>query len=244
MKLEDPPPVLFYRGELRECPLVGVVGTRKPNSYTHKFVKDIVRDSLASGYGVVSGGAVGVDTWAHEETIKNSGYGVCILGFGLLKARGSLFERLLKSNGVLISELMPYESGDKFTFPKRNRLIAGMSEFLIVPEAGSKSGALITARYAHKLGKKVFVHIGIGRSSNWDGCYKLLKEGTAEILKDGSDIFGESREDTPLEEFLKTPRTISEVAEFLGCGESQAIETLTTLELEGKVHRIGALFSS
>jgi len=178
--LNDPPPLIFLSGSLKDPPLVGVVGTRKPTNYTLNFIEELVGMAVSRGYGVVSGGAVGVDSHAHLSAVKNSGYTLCILGFGLLKARGRIFDRIREAGGSLVSEFLPHERGDRYTFPKRNRLIAALSEFVVIPEASGKSGSLITAKYAVDQGKKVYVHIGIGRSSNWDGCYRLLSEDSEE----------------------------------------------------------------
>ncbi|WP_457599772.1 DNA-processing protein DprA [Hydrogenivirga sp.] len=248
LELPDPPPVLFIKGSIKGLPSLGLVGTRRPTSYTLSLVDEVVGEAVKRGFGVVSGGARGVDARAHLATIKNSGYTLCILGFGLLKARGGLFEDILNSNGVLLSEFLPHEGGDSFTFPKRNRLIAAISDLLFVPEAGSRSGALITADHALKLGRRVYVHIGIGRSSAWDGCYKLLREGKAELVKDGRELFGgsgvPSGSGSELLNFLSAPRTLEEIASFLGEDERTVLSLLTSLEMEGKVKRVGAHYIS
>lgn len=253
-ELSDPPPVIFYMGNLKDLPLAGVVGTRNPTSYTLIFVEDIVKHLIDRGYGVVSGGAVGVDSKAHESAIERGGYTLCILGYGLMRARYLLMEKIIESGGGVLSEFLPYERGDKFTFPKRNRIIAVLSSFIIIPEAGGRSGSLITARIGARYGRDVFVHIGIGRSSNWDGCYELLREGKARIFKEAEEITGkreekeqaeEKREEVdPLLEFLESPRTFEEILDFLSVSESELMSILTELELEGKIRRMGAMFIS
>ncbi len=252
LDLQDPPPVIFFRGEMKEKTLAGIVGTRNPTSYTELFVEEIVRDLVEEGFGIVSGGAVGVDTKAHESALERGAFTLCVLGYGILRARYYLMDKIIEGGGCVMSEFLPYERGDRFTFPKRNRIIAVMSSFVVIPEAGSRSGSLITARIAHKYGRKVFVHIGIGRSSNWDGCYELLREGKAEIFKTAGDITGhheghraqeEEQEDVdPLLEFLESPRTFEEIAEFLSLPESEVLSLLTNFELEGKIKRMGAMF--
>ncbi len=243
--IPDPPPILFYRGVLRELPLIGVVGTRKPTHYTLNLVDEVVKSAVMEGNGVVSGGAKGVDTRAHTSTIEQNGYTVCVLGFGILRAKGGLIERIEKSGGLILSEFLPTKEAGKHTFPRRNRIIAGLTRFLIIPEAGIKSGALITASYAFKYGRKVFVHIGLGGSSNWDGCYRLVREGKAELFKDAKDIFGTNVEDSsPLLEFLKIPRTYEEIRDFIGKDDSETLSILTELEMKGKVRRIGSHYTS
>jgi len=83
--IEDPPPVVFYRGELKDIPLAGIVGTRKPTGYTLGLTKSTASKIVKAGMGVVSGGAKGVDWLAHEGAIESGGFTVCILGYGILK---------------------------------------------------------------------------------------------------------------------------------------------------------------
>lgn len=239
--IEDPPPVLFYRGELRDLPLVGIVGTRKAAAYSFSLVDELVRKAVERGYGTVSGGARGIDMRAHFRTLELLGYTVCVLGFGILRAKGSFF-RKLEESGLLLSEFFPNEPADRFTFPRRNRIIASLSEFLIVPEAGSKSGALITADYASSYGKRIFVHIGMGRSPNWEGCYKLLKEGKAELFKDPEEIFGGEEDGSPILDFLNVPRTFEEIREFSGIDDGELFSLLSNFEMEGKIRRIGSFY--
>ncbi len=241
--IPDPPPVLFFEGELKNVPLVGIVGSRRPTAYTLSLVDGIVESALSKGYGIVSGGARGVDSQAHLSAIGRSGYTACVLGFGILRAHGRPFDDIRASGGLLISEFHPLERGSSHTFPKRNRIIAALSDFLIVPEAGARSGALITADFARKYGKKVYTHIGIGRSPSWEGCYRLVKDG-AELIRDGRDIFGESSPEDPLLSYLREPRTLNDVVEFLGVDEGKALSLLTELEMEGKVKRIGSFYCS
>ncbi len=243
--IEDPPPVVFYRGELKNVPLAGIVGTRKPTGYTVGLVKSTASKVVRAGMGVVSGGAKGVDWLAHEGAVESGGFTVCILGYGILKTPGYILNRLEKSNAVLLSEFPPLKSADRYTFPKRNRLIAAMGEFIFIPEAGAKSGSLITANYALKYGKKVYVHIGIGSSDSWEGCYRLLKEGKAEIVKDIEEVlkttaFGGDN----LINFLKTPRTVEELMEHTGKSYQEVNMFLTQLEIEGKVRKLGSHYQA
>ncbi len=246
LDLPDPPPVLFYRGVLRDVPLAAVVGPRRPTPYTLSFTRDTVSALVGAGYGVVSGGAVGVDSTAHLTAVENSGYTVCVLGCGLLKARGRLFRRVESAGGLLLSEFLPEEEGSKHTFPKRNRVIASLCTFLVLPEAGVGSGALITARYAARLGRRVFIHIGIGRSPAWEGCYTLLREGVGELLRDVGEILNAStgHSGDPLLEFLRTPRSFEEIMAFTSASYEEVCALLTELELAGKVRRLGSLFSA
>ncbi len=244
-ELPNPPPVIFFRGSLKHKALVGVVGSRKPSDYTNRLVDEIVDVALKNGFGTVSGGAMGVDSRAHFRTIEKSGYTVCILGFGILKATHSLFRKIEKSNGVLISEFLPEEPASRYTFPKRNRLIGALSRTLIVPEASSRSGALITAEWAFNLGREVYAHIGMGRSPRWAGCYRLIREGKAQIFAEPQDIFQDKEPQSshePLMDFMSSPRSLDEIAEFLKCSYGDALSLLGELEAQGKIVRMGAFY--
>ncbi len=245
-EIEDPPPFLFYFGEIKKIKTAGIVGTRKPSGYTVNLTKSSAHKVIEAGMGVVSGGARGVDWLAHEGAIERGGYTVCILGYGLLKTPPYLLNRFIKSNNVLISEFHPEQKGDKYTFPKRNRLIAAMGEFIFIPEAGKGSGSLITANYALKYGKRVYVHIGIGTSDSWEGCYRLIKEGKAELLKDIEEILENTAfgGDNSLINFLKTPRTLEEILRWTGKEFPEVNTLLLNLEMEGRVKRTGSYYQA
>ena len=241
--IPDPPPVLFYMGVWEERSLAGVVGARKATAYTLGWTKEVVKELVGTGIGIVSGGAPGVDRQAHLSALESSGYTVCVLGTGILRAKGDLFGRIKEGKGLLVSELDLLERGSSFTFPRRNRLIAALSDFLLVPQAGKRSGALITAGFAREYGKKVYVHIGLGSSSLWDGCYELVKKYGAELVKGAGDFLPKSSRDA-LAEFLCVPRTVDELADFWGVSTGEALSRLSRLELEGKVEKVGPYYRS
>jgi len=242
--IPDPPPVLFYRGSLEKVSLFGLVGPRKPTGYSLSWTERVVREGVRLRWGVVSGGAPGIDSKAHTVAIDSGGYTVCVLGFGILEGRSPLLRRIVEAGGVLMSEFDPEDKGDKHTFPKRNRIISALSQFLIIPEAGKESGALITADYAYAYGRRIYVHIGIGSSPNWEGCYRLLKERKAEPVRGPEDIFETVGGGDELHQFLRTPRSLEEVASFMGKDVGETISVLTKLEMEGKVRRFGAFYTS
>ncbi len=246
LNLPDPPPVLFVKGKIRSGPFVGIVGARKASDYSLKLVEEVVEVAVRSGYRVVSGGAPGIDSKAHQEAIEKGGHTLCILGMGLLKVSLPLFKRIENSNNVLISEFLPDQPADKYTFAHRNRLIASLSDILIVPEASSKSGAIITAEWAFRLGKKVFVHLGIMRSPRWEGCYRLVKEEKAQLFAYAEEIFGKTGQSTEnrLKDFLRVPRTLDEIANFLNMSTEDTLSLLTDLEMKGEILRSGSLYST
>ena len=241
--IPDPPPLLFLWGDLIDVPLVGIVGPRRPSSYTLGLVESLVSSLVQAGYGTVSGGAVGVDMKVHRSTVELSGYTLCVLGFGLLKAGKDHLKLLRRPAAALVSEMLPHEPGSRHSFPKRNRIIAALSEFLVVPEAGPRSGALITADHAIRYGKKVYAHVGDKRSERWKGCSRLVEAGLAKPFKGVDDIVSLPREGL-IYEFLKTPRTFDEIVSFLGEDPYEAVKVLTDLELKGKLRREGPYYVS
>jgi len=190
--IPDPPPVLYIKGIFPFSDMsVSIVGTRNVSSYgrfiTQKFSKELSENSIS----IVSGLALGVDTIAHKTTLENSGFTVAVLGCGVdiifPKENLSLYRDILK-NGCIVSELPIGTRPTKYTFPKRNRIIAGLSLATIVSQAPMKSGALITAKYANEYGRLVFsVPANINDKSS-EGNNYLLKEG-AFPLTQVEDIF-------------------------------------------------------
>ena len=246
-EIEDPPPVLFYRGEIRQVPMIGIVGARKPDSQSLGFIKSLVREVVSKGYGVCSGGAIGCDFYSHKECLALGGYTVCLLGMGILKIPAYL-SKLQNGNMLFLSEFLPEASPEEYTFPRRNRLISGLSKALVVAEAGQKSGSLITAQYAIKQKKPLWVYVGNALSQRWLGCINLVNEGKAKVLYSPTLLFQElpssdSLKD-PLLDLLTTPKTFDELLEITRLSHQELTMRLTQLELEGKVLRNGSYYMS
>ncbi len=224
------PPVLFYRGKVREG--TGIVGTRKPSRLTLGGLEKLVSTLKES---VISGGAQGVDLKAHQEALKRGLPTVVVLGMGILRAPSYLL-RLEKEGATLLSEFLPDQDASPYTFPQRNRTIAGLSRRLYVMEAGSKSGALITARYALEYGRELFVFVGDFSSNRWEGCRKLYEEGKAELWG------AEKPDPQSLEKLLSTPKTLDQLLMETGKNPRELLREITRLMVEGKVKREGAYF--
>jgi DNA processing protein len=185
-----PPPVLFYEGDLAllDERLVGIVGSRAATATGLAIARRIAQTLVGGGAGVVSGLARGIDQAAHEASIPRT---IAVLGQGLGIAihgsRGKLLERMAAGEGLVISELLPTWGGSKYTFPRRNRIIAGLAELTVVVEAGRKSGALITARWALDFGKDVFAVPGSPFMEQSAGCLDLIAAG-ASMARDGTEL--------------------------------------------------------
>lgn len=196
-KLENPPIGIFVIGEinvLKENSKVGVVGTRKITSYGKNVTESIVLGLVENEVCIVSGLALGVDGVAHNTAVSNGGKTISVLACGVdccLPAENfSLYSKILKNGGLIISEYPLSQPPNKGTFLARNRLIAALSDGVLVTEAAEDSGSLVTADWGFKLDKKVFAVPGPINSQNSKGCLKLLKQG-ARLVTEAEDILGE-----------------------------------------------------
>lgn len=183
-KLVDPPIGLFAKGNkklLIEPRIIGVVGARKITSYGREVTENLVSELCSAGFVIASGMALGVDGVAHKAAIDNHGSTIAVLGCGVdcpyPRENEELYEEILDSKGLVISEYplgMPANQG---TFPARNRIIAGISSSILITEAAEDSGSLITAGHAVEQGKPVFAVPGPISSRMSDGTAKLIKQG-------------------------------------------------------------------
>ena len=188
LNIPDPPAVLYVKGsrfDFNNMPAVAVVGPRKISDYGAKCAY-VIADTLAScGFCVVSGGALGGDSCAHKGAIKADGYTIGVLGGGIesdyLKANKDLRDEIAK-HGCLVSECPPFEGVNKGTFPRRNRIISGLANGVVVVEGSIKSGTLITARHAVEQGKDVFVIPGSPSLKHYEGSNRLIADGARPLL--------------------------------------------------------------
>ncbi len=185
--LSDMPLVLYVDGDIsfvNNSICVGVVGTRNPCAESVAIAQKLSADMAQKGTVIVSGGALGIDSAAHEGALQVDGKTVCVLGCGLgngyLPANASLRKRVAQS-GAVISEYTPLSSVTRASFPLRNRIISGMSEGVLVVEAGEKSGSLITARCACEQGRDVFAIPGSILSTAYLGANRLIKDGAKAV---------------------------------------------------------------
>lgn len=178
----DPPIVLYQKGnlDLSRCVSVAVVGSRRASHYGLAMAEEIGWSLSSAGFNVVSGMARGIDTAAHKGAMAAGGKTTAVFGTGLdvvyPPENRNLMEKIMRC-GTCVSEFPMSTRADRLTFPRRNRIISGLSLATIVVEAGAKSGALITADYAVEQGREVFAVPGqVDRGQN-AGCHKLIKDG-------------------------------------------------------------------
>lgn len=193
--LPDAPPVLYLRGEIKEEDVfsVAIVGTRRASNYG-KMVTERIAGALAEAkITIVSGLARGIDTVAHQATLVAGGRTIAVLGNGLAlhypPENRKLEEKIINS-GALVTEFPMTYPPDRGNFPRRNRLIAGLSFGVLVVEADIPSGALITARLALEQGREVFAVPGSIFSPTSRGTHLLIKEG-AKLVEETRDIIDE-----------------------------------------------------
>ncbi len=182
-----PPKGLYIKGNLTENePRVAIVGTRRCTSYGREVAFKIAETLARAGITIVSGLALGIDAAAHEGALAGGGVTWAVLGAGLNniypKAHTGLAEKIVSEGGALISEYPKDLQARKHTFPERNRIVAGLSQLIIVIEAPEKSGALITARLALEAGREVGVVPGDVSRANFLGSNRLMREGAHPIL--------------------------------------------------------------
>ena len=189
-EIPTPPPLLYYRGEIDlqensgQKPLVGIVGTRQPTEYGIKWTRQISTALAKNGFTVVSGMAEGIDTESHSAALKAGGRTIAVMGTGVdviyPHKNRDLYQQILKS-GIVISEYPAKTPPNRTHFPRRNRIIAGLSRAVLVMEAPLKSGALITATYANEFSRDVYALPGRIDEQPSQGCLKLISQGAGLI---------------------------------------------------------------
>lgn len=194
--IDDSPIVLYIKGQFvnfDEEPIISVVGPRKISDFGRKAAFSLAKRLAKSGMIIVSGAAIGADTYAHKGALTASGKTVAVLGCGIcydyLPENRALRQEISK-NGCLISEHPPFTPPTKYSFPVRNRIISALSLGTVVIEASLKSGSLITARLANEQGRDVFVIPGNPTQDNYKGSNALLRDGAIPLL-DAADIFNQ-----------------------------------------------------
>jgi DNA processing protein len=194
-QIYDPPIVLYAKGDLRASDKNGVaiVGSRQTTSYGIEVARKFGYQLGYIGVTVVSGGARGIDTAAHQGTLSAKGRTICVLGTGINivfpPENRELFERIA-SSGAVVTQYPFNRNADKQSFAIRNRIVAGMTLGTVVVEANMTSGALITANFATEYGRQVFAVPGRIDSPRSKGCHELIKKG-AKLCEGAEDILSE-----------------------------------------------------
>lgn len=251
-----PPTPLYLQGEIPAPPAIAVVGTRRPSNYGQQAAELLVARLIKANLTIISGLAVGIDTIAHKTALQAGGSTVAVIagGFNHIYPAQNLS---LAKEITLISEHPPHIKPLRQYFPARNRIISGLSLGTVIIEAGEKSGALITARFALEQNREVFALPGSIFSPNSQGTNRLIQQG-AKLITNAQDILDElnlkhtiklfeepitpdnpqeakilnilSRESMHIDDIIRKTRMTT--TEINSC--------LTLMELNGKIKNLGA----
>lgn len=262
-KIEDPPKKLYYKGDwdigiFEKC--VSVVGSRKMTRYGRDVTEEIVEALTAVGITIVSGFMYGVDATSHDCAVRNRGRTVAVMPCGIDLVHPAyqerLYRRILDTGGIVVSE---YESNFPpaiWTYPRRNRIIAGLSQAVVVVEADEESGSLITAEFAHKFGRKVFAVPGsifspVSIGTNW-----LISEYASIVASATTllDYFSEAsykknkvinlrtlnkNEENIVNFISQEPLTMDELSAKTNIGVPSLSMTVSMLQLDGFIREEG-----
>ncbi|HEY5719485.1 MAG TPA: DNA-processing protein DprA, partial [Gammaproteobacteria bacterium] len=191
----DAPPLLFLAGrrELLARPCLAIVGSRNPTAGGAALARQFARDLAAAGLAIVSGLATGIDGAAHAGALAAGGATLAVTGHGLDHVYPACHAQLaarIARDGLLLSEFAPGTRPARGHFPRRNRVISGLSLGVLVVEAAPRSGSLITARLAAEQGREVFAIPGSIHNPLARGCHALLRDG-AKLVEEVADVLAE-----------------------------------------------------
>lgn len=254
-----PPAVLYLKGEMPEQtkPFFAVVGTRNASTYGKESCQKIVKELAKAGFVIISGLASGIDGLSHKIAIENKTKTIAVLGSGLWEKvlfpaeNKKLARSIAEGNGALISEYPFRMAATRFTFPQRNRIVAGMTSGTLVIEAPEKSGALITAYLALDYNRDVFSVPGPIFSKNSVGANNLIKAG-AKAVTEAEDILKEygfeipsleknislSEKEKIVLEALSEPMPVDEIIARTALKTEEINSILSLLEIYGLIKNI------
>ena len=194
LRCNDAPYMFSYKGsnQFNMEKTLAIVGTRHATSYGKDVVRRIVSDLSSHNISIISGLALGIDTWAHEAALDFHLHTVGVMGSGFGNIYPStnkkLAKRITDSESTLVSEFSYYTLPDRQNFPRRNRIIAGMADALLVAETGKRGGSIITACIAHSYQRDVFAVPGSVFEPSQEGCHELIRQNLAALVTSGENI--------------------------------------------------------
>lgn len=237
-EIKSPPMVIYLSREIQPLPLIAVVGTRKSTPRGLEITERLVHELVESGYGIVSGMALGVDRRAHTAALENGvTVGVLANGLDILYpyANADLYRGMSRSSTAqLLSEYPPGIRGDRWTFVRRNRIISGLALATVVVEAGEKSGALITANYALEQNREVYACPGHSYDLSYVGCNRLLAQGAIPVISGADIVEGLRPQQNKIADTIRvSPGVINKTS---GIHESIAVESKkVTIDSNGQL---------
>jgi DNA processing protein len=189
----DSPSLLYYRGtaDLNTSKIISVVGTRNNSAYGKMVCENLIKELSSENILVVSGLAFGIDTIAHKAALKNNLQTIAVLAHGLDRIypqQNKTLAKQITEQGGLLTDFISNTSPDKQNFPKRNRIVAGICDAVIVIESGKKGGSLITAELGNGYNKDVFAIPGRTNDPKSEGCNYLIKNNKAALINSADDF--------------------------------------------------------
>jgi len=269
-QIPDAPKQLYIRGQFpdeEQYKFLAVIGSRKFSAYGKQVINKLIKEIAGYPIVIVSGLALGIDSLAHEAALENNLTTIAIPGSGLHDnviypaSNQSLARRILQSGGALLSEFEPDFKATNWSFPKRNRIMAGVSHAILVIEAENKSGTRITARLATDYNREVFSVPGSIFSVTSDGTNELIREGATPVTsgKDILDFFNFNLEQTKEQQaslfnnlsddeqkiisLLNTPLSQNELARISGINIIALNILLSSMEIKGLIkEQLGKMY--
>ena len=263
---KDAPEKIYYKGNwdseiFKNC--LAVVGSRRLTSYGRKITEQLVTEIAASGVTIVSGFMYGGDEAAHRAAAEAGGRTISVMPCGIdmihPEYQEELYNKILENKGLIISEYEGKFPPANWTYPRRNRIVAGLSKAVLIVEAGLNSGTLITAEFAKKFGRKIFAVPGPLTSEVSKGTAQLIKEG-AEVVTEARDILKdynisltkpnlakpslniEGIEQEIINQLQKEPLEADNLARILGMSVSKIGTTLSLMQLKGFINQEGGKY--
>jgi len=262
-EIARPPPLLYVRGsaEALHLPQIAVVGARRASAGGLDNARAFAADLAGAGFAITSGLALGVDAAAHRGALKAGGATLAVLGSGVDKLyprrNVALAEEIVASGGAVISELPLGSAAEAANFPRRNRIISGLSMGVLLVEAAVRSGSLITARLALEQNREVFAIPGSIHNPLARGCHRMIRDGAA-LVETSVDIVEqlggllaqpstaavpqaqqlEPRQQRLMEALGGDPRSMEQLARDTGEGTGELMALLLQLELAGLVEQL------
>jgi len=258
------PAILYVRGSLQpeDSQSLAIVGTRRPTAYGREMATHLTSELARHNLTIVSGMALGIDTLAHRSALQSGRRTIAVLGSGLdvlypSENRG-LADKIV-ANGAVVTEYPLGTQPDAFNFPARNRIISGLSLGTLVIEAGEKSGALITSRFALDQNREVFAVPGRMTDRHSIGCNRLIRRGEAKLISGPEDVLEELnlaftpqqleidyQGASPAEKAIMAvlssePIHIDDIGRETALPAAQLSSTLTLLELRNLIRHVGSM---
>ncbi len=259
-EIANPPPVLFIKGrlDLLSLPQMAMVGSRNPSAVGIKTAVEFAETLASAGLVITSGMALGIDAASHQGALNVNGHTIAVAGTGLDRVYPACHKALATQivvNGALVSEFPPGTTAKASHFPRRNRIISGLSMGLLVVEAAQQSGSLITARLALEQNREVFAIPGSIHNPLARGCNALIRQG-AKLVETAQDIFEELADFNQVHNIIRpeikqfvldleqqkllnlidySPTTVDTLVQEIGWSVETVSSMLLVMELQGYI---------